>query len=174
MLFRKSSKPPTPVLINVADTRDFSWLRPLQEALTSGAPVVVYTQNDPRSGILGLVNCLRREPSGKKVSCFFIAGGAPDFDLQDDFYQRQYKKGLAANVFKDGKWGTYRHLLLEQEPLVERQHCYVNAVTRGDLSSLRWIEGHLTNASTLEPEKTLVHVGTGVPTQFFGVNKVLL
>lgn len=159
VLFRKSTKPPTPIVINVEDTNEFAWLRPLQESLASGAPVVIYTQNISKSGILGLTNCLRREPTGKKLSCFYISDeAAPEFDISADFYQQQFKKGLSINVFENGKWGTYRHLLLEQEPLVDREHCYVNVTTKGDLSSLRWIEGKLTTESVTEPEQNLLQV----------------
>lgn len=158
VLFRKPSKPPTPVVVNIEDTKDFSWLKPLQENTNNGLPVVVYAENSPQSGILGFVNCLRREPTGKRVTGFFIDGEAPKFDINTEFYHKQYKKGLGINVFKAGKWGTYRHLLLEKEPSVQREHCYVNATVRGDLSSLRWIEGNLTSKSVLAPEQTLVQV----------------
>lgn len=159
ILFRKTQKQPTPTTISISNSAEFDWLRPLQEAVSSNAPVVVYAQGNPQSGVLGLVNCLRREPAGKGVSCVFVADEVvPEFDVTSEFYKLQLKKGLAVNVFKDGTWGTYRHLLLEGEGLVEREHCYVNAVTKGDLSSLSWIEGHLTTKSQMETEKELVHV----------------
>lgn len=147
------------MIINLADTTDFNWLKPLQENLLNNTPIVVYVQNIPQSGILGFFNCLRREPIGKRLSCFFINDDkAPKFDLNHDFYQKQYKKGLSVNVFKNGEWGSYRHLLLEKEIVVEREHCYVNTVVKGDLSTLTWIEGNLNSGRELEPEKTLVHV----------------
>lgn len=158
VLFRKAIKPPTPVTINIEDTIDFTWLEPLQEAINNGLNVVLYVQNSPKSGILGLVNCLRREPTGKRVTCFFIDGQAPAFDINLEFYQKQYKKSLGINVFKSGKWGTFRHLLLEKEPLVEREQCYVNTITRGDLSSLRWIEGNLNGKHILAPEQVFINV----------------
>lgn len=158
VLFRKSSKPATPITINIEDTENFSWLKPLQENVINGQPVVVYAENSPQSGILGFVNCLRREPTGKRVTAFFIDGQARKFDINDEFYYKQYKKGLGVNVFKAGKWGTYRHLLLEKEPSVKREHFYVNVTTRGDLSSLKWIEGNLTSKTILPPEQTLVNV----------------
>lgn len=159
ILFRKSGKEPTPVVINLEDTTEFSWLVPLQENLGTGAPVVVYVQNAPQSGILGFVNCLRREPTGKRLTCFFLIGPAPKFDLNAEFYQKQYRKGLAINIFKNGKWGSYRHLLLEKEITVEREHCYVNTILRGDLSALKWIEGNLNGKQgDVEPEKDFIHV----------------
>lgn len=160
VLFRKVVKQATPLVVNVEDVEGFSWLRSLQENLANGASVVVYSHNKPTNGVLGLANCLRRETAGKKLTCFFITDEAATlkFDVNVPFYQKQLKKGLAINVFKNGKWGTYRHLLLEREILVNRQHSYVNATLRGDISSLRWIEGDLTKESVMEPEETLVQV----------------
>lgn len=39
----------------------------------------------------------------------------------------------------------FRHILLEDSPSAneETEHAYVNVLTRGDLSSLRWIASHL-------------------------------
>ncbi|PSN47450.1 hypothetical protein C0J52_01938 [Blattella germanica] len=38
-------------------------------------------------------------------------------------------------------WGTYRHLPIKDFPLVKVPNAYVNVTTRGDLSSLTWIQG---------------------------------
>lgn len=166
ILFRKrTTSTTTPVLINVEDTTNFVWLRKLQENLINTTQsIIIYVQNAPQNGILGLVNCLRREPTiGKRVCCFFIHDEkAPTFDVAHEFYVQQLRKGLAINVWKLNEWGSYRHLLLfERELFVEREHCYVNAIARGDLSSLRWIEGNLSRKiidGELHPEQTLVHV----------------
>lgn len=158
VLVRKRTKQSTPAVINVEDTTGFSWVQQLQKAIANNTPVIVYVQNQPTSGIMGMVNCLRREAYGKNLACVFIADEAPPFDVSSEFYRRQLRKGLAMNVFKGGKWGTYRHLLLETEPVVRKEHFYVNPVVRGDLSSLRWMEGSLTSDSVMEPEQTLVHV----------------
>jgi len=51
------------------------------------------------------------------------------------------------NVYRGGAWGCYRHLKLDNHSnstSLQVEHAYINALTRGDLSSLRWIEGPLT------------------------------
>lgn len=68
---------------------------------------------------------------------------APTFSLQHPLYKAQYAKDLALNVYKNGIWGSYRHLLLENVDNVDTPHAYVNTLVRGDLSTLRWIEGPL-------------------------------
>lgn len=53
---------------------------------------------------------------------------------------------MAVNVLKEGEWGTYRHLLMCENKLVETEHC--KAVNnKGDLSSLTWTEGQLSLSS---------------------------
>ena len=44
---------------------------------------------------------------------------------------------------------VFRHILVEDSPhaVEETEHAYVNVLTRGDLSSLRWIASHLKYAS---------------------------
>lgn len=42
--------------------QDFSWLAKLQGAVVQDGNVLVYAQNDPLNGLLGLTACIRREP----------------------------------------------------------------------------------------------------------------
>lgn len=35
---------------------------------------------------------------------------APPYTRDSQFYQAQLEKGLTMNIFKDGKWGSIRHL----------------------------------------------------------------
>lgn len=72
---------------------------------------------------------------------------APPFSVNHPFYKEQLAKDLAVNIYKDGKWGSYRHLLLEELSSIKAVHRYVNTTVRGDLSSLQWFEGEI------EPEK---------------------
>lgn len=140
--FKKSEyvKPETVIKVssNIGD-----WLEPLKQAVKKGT-VLAYSQGESLSGILGLMNCIRKEPNGDKVKCFFIDdSSAPKFDIDNSFYQAQLKLGLTTNVYRDGKWGSYRHVritdLVEAKPRVE--HFYANTVVKGDLSSLTWLGG---------------------------------
>ncbi|KAJ6625428.1 Fatty acid synthase [Pseudolycoriella hygida] len=131
-----------PVVVYV-DGRDSEWLEKLQTAMKE-SPVIVVSERDSCSGILGLVNCIRKEPNGNRVTCVFICDeSAPPFSLDDTFYSNQLKLGLAINVFQNGQWGSYRHLelvqVLEEKP--RSDHCYGNVLQRGDLSTLTWVQG---------------------------------
>ncbi|XP_041363356.1 fatty acid synthase-like [Gigantopelta aegis] len=98
------------------------------------------------SGILGLVNCLRQEPGGERLRCVFSHSPSADIDISPDSltFRTLLKKDLIMNVYKDGSWGSYRHIPIpSQLYLKDCQHAYVNVLTRGDLSSLKWIESPL-------------------------------
>lgn len=66
---------------------------------------------------------------------------APLFSVDEPMYKDQLAKDLAVNIYKDGQWGSYRHLLLEESPVILANHSFVNILTRGDISSLKWVEG---------------------------------
>jgi fatty acid synthase len=71
----------------------------------------------------------------------------PTFSLAVPFFADQLKKDLVMNVYRGGAWGCYRHLKLDNHSnatSLQVEHAYINALTRGDLASLHWIEGPLT------------------------------
>lgn len=79
--------------------------------------------------------------------CLFIEDPkAPKFSLTSEFYQKQLKKDLLVNVFRDGVWGSNRHFLLEDQSSVTpvpKEYAYIAPTTVGELSTLKWIEGSL-------------------------------
>ncbi|KFB44202.1 fatty acid synthase S-acetyltransferase [Anopheles sinensis] len=122
-----------------------SWLLELKDEVKN-KPIILYAQNDPTSGIIGLVNCIRKEPNIQNVTCFFIDdSSAPPFDPTHPFYKNQVELGLAVNVYRNGQWGLYRHFKLHEQRFNESvtKHCFANCVKPGDLSSFTWMEGPL-------------------------------
>lgn len=106
--------------------------------------LVLVAENDKLTGVLGLVKCLRKEPGGDIMNCLIILDPkAPKFDPDHPFYETQLDKDIAINIYKDGQWGTYRHLRLKELAKYPAEHSYLNATTRGDLSSLNFVEGPL-------------------------------
>ena len=136
---------------------NYDWIDDVQKAMKNG-PIVLVAENEPCSGLIGLVNCLRKEPNGSNVRCVFIDDlAAPKFSLDDPFYSNQLKAEMAINILKNGNWGSYRHLQVRQS-FTERpalDHCYVNALVKSDLSSLKWISGPFNYA---RPKGELVKV----------------
>lgn len=91
---------------------------------------------------MGLINCMRRELGGEIVRGILIQDPkAPEFSLKNSLYSKQLKKDLAVNVLREnGVWGSYRHLPLKKLEHKAVKYAYVNQLSRGDLSSLTWIE----------------------------------
>lgn len=130
------------IFIRGSDTK-FKWIEEVKTAMKCG-PIVLVAENEPQSGLIGLVNCLRREPGGTAISCVFIDDkNAPEFSLVNSFYQNQLKLELAINVLRNGEWGSFRYLQMQQNHIEKqtRHHCYVHAEVRPDSVSLSWTNG---------------------------------
>ncbi|KAF9794029.1 hypothetical protein SFRURICE_010512 [Spodoptera frugiperda] len=98
---RVEVKPAKFIRILAADD-SFSWVDKVKEELNESQKVVLYAQDEPINGILGLVNCLRKEPGGEIVYGLLISDpSAPPFNPDLEFYEEQLKKDLAFNVYKD-------------------------------------------------------------------------
>ncbi|KAI5631498.1 KR domain-containing protein [Phthorimaea operculella] len=159
VLLRNKTKPkPTKYLkINNNDLM-FSWIEDVKkELLKEQQKLVLYSEGEPINGLLGLVNCLRKEPGGEMVRGLLIADPtAPKFSADCKFYKEHLDKGLGINVFKNGQWGTYRHLVLEDLATIPAAHAYANTATVGDLNSLTYWEGRY--SQNPNPDSvTLVH-----------------
>ncbi|KAK3908916.1 Fatty acid synthase [Frankliniella fusca] len=165
VLLRKSAPlKEAPIVINVTETH-FDWLDQLKEAMKddkSTKKVIVVAQGEPENGIIGLVNCIRKEPpTGDRCRGVFILDkDAPPFAVDHPLYAAQLAKDLATSVLKDGEWGSYRHLPMDPNPLITVPHAYVNVGLRGDLSTLKWFQGNIDPSKnvTLTPGQEFVHV----------------
>lgn len=102
LLYRKIKKRileiPNVVFVNL---NDYEWLNVLRSSIKE-APVILVAQKVETSGILGFVNCIRKESLDNPLTCVFIDDSrAPPFDTSDPFYSRQLNLGLAINVYRD-------------------------------------------------------------------------
>ncbi|NXH15465.1 FAS synthase, partial [Bucco capensis] len=145
-LCRRQAPAKGPVFLPVDET-SFKWVDSLKEMLAepSEQPVWLTATNCGNSGILGMVNCLRLEAEGHRIRCVFISNlkpssAVPPMSPSCPEVQEILQRDLVMNVYRDGKWGSFRHLPLQQAPPQElTEYAYVNVLTRGDLSSLNWI-----------------------------------
>lgn len=70
--------------------------------MKEGRKVVLYSQDEHINGLLGLVNCLRREPGGEIIYGLLISDpAAPPFNPDLELYEEQLDKDLALNVLQD-------------------------------------------------------------------------
>lgn len=144
MQFAKEDYKEPEFVINITSKVE-EWLEPLKSVIKKGS-VLAYSQDNPSSGILGMINCIRKEPNGEKLRCVFIDDPeAPRFDTHRPIYESQLKLDLKINVLRNGQWGTYRHLLIKQakEEKPRAGHFYTNSLVKGDLSTLVWLNGPL-------------------------------
>ncbi|NXY35555.1 FAS synthase, partial [Pomatorhinus ruficollis] len=164
-LCRRQAPIKTPVFLPVDET-NYKWVESLKEVLAdpSEKPVWLTATSCANSGILGMVNCLRLEAEGHRIRCVFISNlspssAVPPTSLSSLEMQKIVQKDLVMNVYRDGKWGSFRHLPLQQaQPQELTEYAYVNVLTRGDLSSLRWIVSPLRHFHTTDPNVLLCKV----------------
>ncbi|CAH1399526.1 unnamed protein product [Nezara viridula] len=146
LLLRKATKYIQPKVIKITN-HNYSWVETVKKGLKdceNGAKVLLINEGEATSGIIGMINCLKQEPGGNNLRSVFIQDPkSKEFSLTSTPYALQLKKDLLQNVLSpDGDWGSFRHLRIpnQDETVTQTEHAFVNAVTRGDLSSLRWIQ----------------------------------
>lgn len=140
--------------------------------------------------------CVGGPPSLPVTRCAFVSNlnetsEVPDLRPGQEAMRSALEADLVMNVFRDGRWGSFRHQLFTNgnqtitdslsrvgEGVVHRggnprdvpdcsvsdvneestEHAYVNVLTRGDLSSLRWISSPLRHFSSSDPNVVLCRV----------------
>jgi fatty acid synthase len=143
-------------IVTVTTSKYDSWVEKLKQKLQehqskqTGENVWLVANDSPANGVVGLVNCLRQEPGGDKIRCIFNASKSsknrsalPPVAFDKSIYSDLLKKDLVMNVYRDGKFGSFRHFDLSDnrdDEYIDTEHAYLNVATRGDLSSLRWYE----------------------------------
>lgn len=103
VLMRRHPKKVTNITVIhvVQSDMNYTWIEKIKNALAIN-PVILVAQNENLNGLIGLTNCLRKEPSGHQITCVFIDDPqAPEFDLEHPFYADKLKFGLGINVFKN-------------------------------------------------------------------------
>eukprot|EP00064_Thunnus_orientalis_P003928 superscaffoldBa00000342_g3939 len=163
-LCRCQSLSKQPIFLPV-DSTDYKWVETLKVMLAESSDCPVWlTASQAHCGIVGMVNCLRQEPGGSRIRCAFVSNlnessAAPSLEPAHKSMQLVLEGDLVMNVFRDGHWGVFRHQLITldlNEELTEQ--AYVNVLTRGDLSSLRWIASPLRHFVASNPNVQLCRV----------------
>nr|4PIV_A Chain A, Fatty acid synthase [Homo sapiens]4PIV_B Chain B, Fatty acid synthase [Homo sapiens] len=121
-LCRRPTPQDSPIFLPVDDT-SFRWVESLKGILAdedSARPVWLKAINCATSGVVGLVNCLRREPGGNRLRCVLLSNlsstsHVPEVDPGSAELQKVLQGDLVMNVYRDGAWGAFRHFLLEED-----------------------------------------------------------
>ena len=96
------------------------------------------------NGVIGLVQCLRQESGGDKLRCIFdLDNKLPkniNFNLNP--FKKILENDLVMNVFKDNKFGSFKHLNLPKNfDQIETTKSFASIMQKGNLSSLQWFDG---------------------------------
>jgi len=119
LLLRKMQKPVSKNQYQIVhvDNYNFSWVNELKSIMNkqnkTDTKIILITE-DFECGLLGLINCLRKEPGGGIIKGVFIQDNkAPVFSLQESLYMKQLQLDLPINILRSGNvWGSYRHFPL--------------------------------------------------------------
>lgn len=163
-LCRRQIPQKQPITISV-DSTDYKWVEMLKSTLatSSDSPIWLMATHG-HNGVVGMVNCLRQEPGGNRIRCAFVSNlsksaPVPSLVSTHKDLEAVLQKDLIMNVYRDGKWGVFRHQLLSKDLSEElTEQAYVNVLTRGDLSSLRWIASPLRHFVPSNPNVQLCRV----------------
>ncbi|XP_006886190.1 PREDICTED: fatty acid synthase [Elephantulus edwardii] len=162
-LCRRPAALDSPIFLSVDDT-SFQWVNSLKDILAEDSSKPVWLRGSSTSGVVGLVNCLRKEPGGHRVRCILVSSltrtaPVPPVDPSSPELQKVLQDDLVMNVYRDGAWGAFRHFPLEQDkPVEQTEHAFVNVLTRGDLSSIRWVCSPLRHAAPSTPGSQLCRI----------------
>merc|ERR1719431_1286267 len=156
-LCRKAAPAGAHEFFNIDDAA-FGWVESLKVKLREfqGRPAAdtfwIRSTLHKDSGIIGMVNCLRQEEGGSHIRCHFNAvleeKTSPDLSPSSKEMTSLIEKDLIFNVVREidekFQYGAFHHVPIENSSnKVPAQHAYINVLTRGDLSSLSWIESPL-------------------------------
>ncbi|KAI1292133.1 Fatty acid synthase [Halotydeus destructor] len=168
VLLRKPIEKPvsSQAIINVSGN-NFKWVEDVKTAITDyqakavGENVWLVAQEAQINGILGLVTCLRTEPGGNKIRCIYNREKPEAVNFKSAPYSDFLKADLVQNIIQDGVLGSFRHINLgevEEDGVVETEHAYLNVLTRGDLSTLKWVEAQHKHWAGGDATEQLAHV----------------
>lgn len=88
------------LVIDISNSKTLDWIDKVKESVKTTSLILV-SQHNQFNGIIGLVNCIRREPDLNNVSCVFIDdNNAPPFDLAHPLYANQLSLNLAINIYR--------------------------------------------------------------------------
>ncbi|KHN72457.1 Fatty acid synthase [Toxocara canis] len=151
------SQPREPVVVDMDDIEEFSWIEPLQkiieERLNEPDYKTVWMTNTRvrNNGLLGLALCINEEnlKSNRFRTLIDISVkkenriGPPQVNVEDEATKRVMDLDLHANNYRDGVWGSVRHIVVKEDEMYvykEMEHAFINTLVRGDVSSLTWFE----------------------------------
>jgi fatty acid synthase len=156
--------PPKDFEIYINEMPKFDWVDQVKEAMANFnyERIWLISEKLPTAGLIGLLNCLRYEPRGERLRSVFIADAGFNWKPQFEFIKRG---DLVFNVFKYGKWGSYRHFFDYPEfetsffKNPSTKYAYADMFKKDDCLTFEWIQSP--EPVYKEDKQTLVNVTYG-------------
>uniref|UniRef100_A0AC35U6Z3 Carrier domain-containing protein n=1 Tax=Rhabditophanes sp. KR3021 TaxID=114890 RepID=A0AC35U6Z3_9BILA len=146
-----------PVIVNVDDIKTFTWIEELQnvieERLNEPDTKTIWLENTTvrNNGVVGMALCFNEENLKHNRFRTFVdmssdiktRDGPAVIDINTEEGKRIMALDLHANNYKNGNWGSMRHIVVKDEDAhvyKQCEHAFINTLVRGDVSSLTWFE----------------------------------
>ncbi|CAG2164273.1 unnamed protein product, partial [Oppiella nova] len=101
--------------------------------------------SDTSSGIVGFVNCLRREPGGHRVRCISALEledlrSASAVTVKELIDSSIFDNNLVMNIYKNNELGSYRYLSLNMDHLTKSGCNHAMVIRSNNTSNVQWFE----------------------------------
>ncbi|CAJ0959176.1 unnamed protein product, partial [Mesorhabditis belari] len=151
------TQPREPVFVDVDDVKEFTWIEPLQKMVEDRLNEPEYktiwlTSTKVRNnGVVGMALCFVEEnlKANRFRTLIDISVneknrvGNPTLTMEKDLVKNCISLDLHANNYRDGVFGSMRHIVVRDEDAHQTKQCehaFINTLVRGDVSSLTWFE----------------------------------
>ncbi len=98
-------------------------------------------------GFLGLINCVRKEGDGDRISAIY---NDSDEEISRQVIDSVIEKNLAVSVYQNSQWGGYRYQLIQENNSHLSDNACISIGNKGDLSTIRWVSSPEANAAHYE------------------------
>ena len=135
-------------IVNISNDCTYGWINTLKSRLeecrtkSKRYDIWLLAKDSQHNGVIGLVNCFRKESNGHRIRCLFFADDN-QIKYNQKFYSKIFDKDLVMNVVINGELGSFRHLSCDEEihnNMKDCSHAFINVEKTGDLSTLKWFE----------------------------------
>uniref|UniRef100_A0A0N4ZTR7 Fatty acid synthase n=1 Tax=Parastrongyloides trichosuri TaxID=131310 RepID=A0A0N4ZTR7_PARTI len=151
------SKERDPVIVDVDDVKNFEWIEDLkgkiEERLNEPDTKTIWLVSNKvrNNGVVGMALCFNEENlKNNRFRTFCdistkasIRNGPPVISIESEEGKKIMDLDLHANNYKNGVWGSMRHVVVKDEDThiyKECEHAFINTLVRGDVGSLKWFE----------------------------------
>ncbi|KAH9645163.1 hypothetical protein HF086_005708 [Spodoptera exigua] len=122
----------------ITNDNKFTWVPRVRHELEKTRKLVLVSERQPYSGLIGMVKKLREE-HGNKIALIIVDDyHVENFNTEAAIFKDQIEKKLSINIFKKGHWGGYYNIPSPKETNI--RSVALTSTSAGDLDALKWVE----------------------------------